>query len=108
MADRLAMLKKMVEGGSKDPFHWYALAMEYRSLGQLDAALDAYGDVRDEFPDYVPTYLMAGQVCHEREDYMAAKKWLEAGLAAAQKAHDGKALTEIQQLLDLVKSELGD
>jgi tetratricopeptide (TPR) repeat protein len=107
MTDRLEMLKKMVEGGSEDPFHWYALAMEHRSRGDLETALSAYEDVRERFPDYVPTFLMAGQVCEELARHEEAKKWLEDGLVAAEKAGDGKAQTEIQQLLDLVEAELG-
>jgi hypothetical protein len=107
MADRLEMLKKMVEGGSTDPFHWYALAMEHRSRGDLESALSAYEDVRERFPDYVPTYLMAGQVCEELVRHADAKQWLEEGLVAAGKARDGKAQTEIQQLLDVVLAELG-
>lgn len=100
MADRLEMLRKMVDGGSKDPFHWYALAMELRSLGRPEDALAAYDAVRDAFPDYVPTYLMAGQVCQELERPAVARQWLEAGLGAAAKAGEGKAQSEIQQLLD--------
>jgi len=98
--DRLSMLKKMVEAGSKDPFHWYALAMEHRSLGHLEDALAGYADVKARFPDYVPTYLMAGQVAAELERPEDARTWLSEGLVAAKKASDGKALTEIQQLLD--------
>jgi tetratricopeptide (TPR) repeat protein len=107
MADRLAMLEKMVAAGSKDPFHWYARAMEYRSVGRLDEALTAYDDVRERFPEYVPTYLMAAQVCHELARFDDARTWLEAGLTAASNARDGKAQTEIQQLLDIVSTELG-
>ena len=102
MADRLEMLRKMTEGGSKDPFHWYALAMELRSLGRPEDALAAYGDVRDAFPEYVATYLMAGQVAHELERTDVARGWLEAGLVVAAKAGEGKAQSELQQLLDML------
>jgi len=98
------MLTKMVEGGSKEPFHWYALAMEYRSLGRLDDALAAYGDVRERFPDYVATYLMGGQVAHELARLDEARAWLEQGLTVSAKFSDGKAQTEIQQLLDTLDS----
>jgi hypothetical protein len=94
------MLTKMVDAGSKDPFHWYALAMEYRSLDRSDDALVAYGNVRERFPDYVPTYLMGGQVAHELVRLDEARTWLTQGLLVAAKMGDGKAQTEIQQLLD--------
>ena len=65
MADRLAMLEQLIESGSTDPFHHYARALELRSRGQLQDALSALSDVSQKFPDYVPTYLMAGQLAEE-------------------------------------------
>ncbi len=97
---RLEMLEMMIERGSNDPFHFYARAMELRALGRADEALDAYATVRERFPAYVPTYLMAGQLATELGRTDAARAWLERGLVAAREAADHKALTEIQQALD--------
>ena len=43
---RLLFLEKTIEGGSKDPFHWYALGMEYAGLGRIDDALDTFTKLR--------------------------------------------------------------
>jgi tetratricopeptide (TPR) repeat protein len=99
---RLAMLETMIEKGSKDPFHHYARAMELRGLGRLDEALAAYAGVRERFPGYVPTYLMAGQVAVELGKDDEARTWLERGLEVARAASDFKALTEIQEALDAI------
>lgn len=99
MSDRLAMIEKMIAAGSEDPFHHYARAMELRSLGRLEDALGAFGEVRDRFGGYVPTYLMAGQVALELDLDEDAVAWLEAGIQQAKKAGDGHAEGELSQLL---------
>ena len=62
MSKRLAMLEKMVEGGSKDPFHWYALALEYSGAGRVDDAAKTFAALRTIDPGYVPMYLMCGSL----------------------------------------------
>lgn len=93
------MIEKLLEKGSTDPFHWYARAMELRGLGRLEEALDAYGEVRDRFEDYVPTYLMAAQVARELDRLEEARAWAEQGVAQAQRSGDGHAASELTQFL---------
>ena len=102
MSARLEMLEKVIAGGSNDPFHHYARAMELRSLERLDDALAAYADVAARFPDYVPTYLMAAQVAQELERDDEARRWATDGVAKARAAGDGKAESELGQLLTLL------
>lgn len=99
MSSRLEMIEKVLENGSEDPFHWYARAMELRSLDRLEDALAAYGDVRDRFADYVPTYLMAAQVAKELERPDEARAWAEQGVEQARKKGDGHAASELSQFL---------
>lgn len=100
--DRLAMIEKMIAQGSKDPFHWYARAMELRSLDRLDESLAAFADVRDRFADYVPTYLMAAQVAQELDRPEEARAWCEQGLERAREKGDSHAARELTQLLDML------
>ncbi|HEY8430474.1 MAG TPA: tetratricopeptide repeat protein [Sandaracinaceae bacterium] len=99
---RLAMLEKLIAQGSTDPFHWYARAMELRSLDRLEAALAAFAEVRERFPDYVPTYLMAAQVAQELDRSDEARTWCEQGLEKAQAKGDAHAARELSQLLDML------
>lgn len=101
-ADRLAMIERLIAGGSADPFHWYARAMELRSLGRLEDALAAFADVRDRFADYVPTYLMAAQVAQELDRADEARAWCEQGLEQARAKGDAHAARELSQLLDML------
>ena len=70
MSKRLEVIERTLQAGSKDPFVWYARAMELRSLGRLEDAAQAFTEVAEKFPDYVPTYLMAAQVtCPDSPDH---------------------------------------
>lgn len=99
MSKRLEVFDKMIAAGSRDPFVWYARAMELRSLERLGEALTAYGDVEREFPDYVPTYLMAGQVAAAMGQVDLARGFFERGIVAATKAGDMHARSELSGAL---------
>lgn len=99
MSKRLEMLEKLVASGSTDPFAWYGLAMELRSLGHRERALATFRSLRDRSPDYVPLYLMAAQVGVELGDQGAAREFAEAGLIAASQKGDSKAHGELETLL---------
>ena len=103
MADprkRLVLLETMIAKGSEDPFVHYAHAMEHRSLGELDRALELFGAVAERFAGYVPTYLMAAQVAEKLERSDDARGWCERGLAQARAGGDGHAEGELQAFLD--------
>jgi tetratricopeptide (TPR) repeat protein len=99
MSQRLAMLEKLVAQGSKDPFVHYACAMELRSLGRNDEALSAFRALRERFPSYVPTYLMAGQLALEMAAVDTAREFLEQGVCCAQAAGDEHAESELTRAL---------
>ena len=58
--DRIATFKSFITRSPADPFPRYGLAMEHKGQGQLDEAWSVFSDLLTQFPDYVPTYLMAG------------------------------------------------
>ena len=100
MNKRLQMLERMIEQGSKDPFVRYARALELRSLGELERALDALIEVSSLHSDYVPTFLMAGQIAVELGRTAEARALLERGVAVAKAARDEHARSELQSALD--------
>ena len=97
---RLAMLEQRIAAGSDDPFVHYARALELRSLGELERALAALSDVEARFPEYVPTFLMGGQVASQLDRVEEARGFLERGVALATRVRDEHARTELQQALD--------
>ncbi len=98
--ERLAMMEAMIAEGSTDPFVWYARAMELRGLDRLPEALAAYQEVAERFPEYVPTYLMAAQVCDKLGREHEARAWCEQGLDKARAAGDAHAESELAAFLD--------
>jgi hypothetical protein len=100
MSKRLEMFDKLIAGGSRDPFHHYARAMELRSLARVPDAAAAFAEVCTAFPAYVPSYLMAAQLYRELGDLAAARQHAEAGVAAARRDGNEHALSELTSLLD--------
>jgi hypothetical protein len=54
----LLKLTRPAGAGEGDPFAWYGLAMEYRSLERYEDALAVFESLRARTPDYVQMYLM--------------------------------------------------
>jgi tetratricopeptide (TPR) repeat protein len=101
---RLLLLEKMIEGGTQDPFHWYALGMEYAGLGRIDDALGTFTELRRIDPGYVPMYLMCGTMLLKAGRTDDGREWLTAGIAAAEKKGDAHALSELNEALAGAKS----
>ena len=98
MSKRLEMLQSLTEK-STDPFAWYALAMEYAKLERSQEALATYAKLRSLHPDYVPMYLMAGQLLIQLDQRAAAAEWLRAGIGVAREKGDAHALAELETAL---------
>ncbi len=58
--NRIETFKTFIARTPEDPFPRYGLAMEYKAKGALPEAWAAFSELLEKFPDYVPTYLMAG------------------------------------------------
>jgi hypothetical protein len=104
---RLLMLEKMVESGTKDPFHWYALGMEYAGLGRTDEALRTFTSLRALDATYVPMYLMCGTMLMKAGRGDDGREWLTAGVDAARAKGDTHALSELQDALAGAKAATG-
>jgi len=101
MNKRLTYLQQLIDSGKADAFAHYAFAMEHKKEGAIPAAGAAFEALRDKFPDYVPQYLMAGQMYLDDNQKGLAADWLKRGLVVAEKMGDGKAVGEIEAALAL-------
>jgi hypothetical protein len=99
VSKRLELFDKLIAGGSRDPFHHYARALELRSLGRREEALEAMARVTDEFGDYVPSYLMAAQLAAELGQGERARGLAQTGLERAKQSGNDHAATELEALL---------
>lgn len=100
MNKRLERLEMLIARGTTDPFVRYARALELRGQGELEPALAALEEVRALHPDYVPTFLMAGQIAVDLERQEQARQWLQQGIIVAKAARDEHARSELQSALD--------
>jgi predicted Zn-dependent protease len=98
--DRIATFRSFIARSPGDPFPRYGLAMELKSSGDIDAALGEFMTLMDQFPDYVPTYLMAGTTLAERGRFAEARTAFERGIAAAGRKGDRHAQSELEAALD--------
>jgi predicted Zn-dependent protease len=99
---RLAMLEQMTASGQADAFAWYALANEYVSFKRHADALKAFETLRAKDPDYVPMYLICGQMLLNMGRANEAREWLEGGIIKARDKHETHALSELEQALEQV------
>lgn len=96
---RLDMLEKLIAKGSEDPFVHYARCMELKSLGRASDALDAFRNLRERYPNYVPLYLMAGQIAVELGAADEAREFFAQGEQKAREAGDSHAQAELTRAL---------
>jgi hypothetical protein len=99
MSKRLAALEKMTSMGSNDPFAWYGLALEYKSLGRPDDALATFVKLRALDAKYLPQYLMCGGLLVEMSRAEEGREWLRAGIEVAREKGDAHALSELESAL---------
>ncbi|MFY3745529.1 hypothetical protein ACOQFB_16580 [Anaeromyxobacter sp. Red801] len=101
---RLETFRKFVEKSPDDPFARYSLAMALRSAGQGEESAQEFRELARRVPDYVPTYLMLGQVLETLGRDGEAAKAYQDGVAVATRKQDGHAVSELTQALEAVRA----
>ena len=61
--------------------------------------LAAFESLRSRSPDYVPMYLMCGQMLEQMGRVADARTWMAAGMAAARAKGDAHAASELEAAL---------
>ena len=100
---RLEFLLKLTSSGNEEPFVWYGLAMEYRSLERYDEALATFEALRTRDAAYVPMYLMCGQMLESMGRAGDARAWLTSGVEAARSKGDTHAMSELEGALQALR-----
>lgn len=97
--DRIATFKSFVARSPADPFPRYGLAMEHKGQGQLDEAWAVFAELLEKFPDYVPTYLMAGGTLAALGRRDEAAETYRKGIEVAGRRGDTHARGELESAL---------
>lgn len=101
---RIDAFRAFVAKSPDDAFARYSLAMALRTAGRTDEAIAEFGETARRRPDYVPTYLMLGQVLEAAGREGEAARAYEDGIAAATRKNDMHARSELSQALDAVRA----
>ncbi len=96
---RRQMLEEFVAKKPNDAFSRYGLAMECMNSGDPAAAVTHFETLLERHADYIPAYLMYGQLLARESRTSEAKQILSNGIAAAAKKGDQHASSEMQALL---------
>jgi predicted Zn-dependent protease len=96
---RRQVLEEFVQKSPGDAFLRYGLAMECVSTGDAPAAIFNFDLLLKQHADYIPAYLMYGQLLVRESRPEEAKQILTTGIAAAGKKGDHHAVSEMEALL---------
>jgi predicted Zn-dependent protease len=102
--DRIATFKSFITRSPADPFPRYGLAMEHKTRGELAQAWAAFSELLDNFPDYVPTYLMAGGTLAGLGRKVDAVAVYRRGVEVATRKRDLHARGELESALNELES----
>jgi predicted Zn-dependent protease len=97
---RRQLLEEFVAQKPGDAFSRYGLALECMNSGDSAAADEHFRTLFERNPDYVPGYLMYAQFLAREDRAPEAKHVLSNGIAAATKAGNQHARSEMETLLN--------
>ena len=98
MSERLAKLMKILAADPADPFVLYGIAQEHAKAGNHAEAAAYYDRTLAADPLYCYAYFHKARSQQAAGDVAGALATVEQGLAAAQRAGDGKAQGELSSL----------
>lgn len=97
---RLDKLLKILDAEPNDPFVLYGIAQEHANAERFADAVVFYDRCLAADPAYLYAHYHKAVALQEQGDIAAAQTTLRTGLAAARKAGDLKAQSEMQTLMD--------
>ena len=97
--DRIDTFKTFISRSPADPFPRYGLAMEYKGAQRLADAWATFQELLTQFPDYVPTYLMAGGTLVALSRTEEAAEIFRKGIEVSGRRGDSHARKELETAL---------
>lgn len=96
----IEQLEKLLAADPTDAFTLYALGQEFAKRGETDKAVAFYDRAIAANPDDGYTYFHKARALQAADRVPDAIATVQAGIAAARRAGDNKALNELGGLLD--------
>ena len=101
-ANRLEVLKSMIQQNPSDVFARYGLAMEYANSGNLEEAVAEYRALLAENSNYAAAYYHGGQALERLGRVEEAREMYEKGIEVTARSGDSKTCNELQAALDML------
>jgi hypothetical protein len=98
--DRIAQLRKLIEGAPDQPFPRYALALELKGAGDAAGGARELRALLDRSPDYLAAYLQLGMLLAALGDAGQARDTLVRGQELARRKGDSHTLSELTSALE--------
>lgn len=96
---RLEVLRAFAAQRPQDPFPRYGLAMELKSMGELQSAWTAFESLIAEHPDYIACYGPAGEVLVALGRIEDAKAVYGNGIEACTRKNDSHMRGNLEDAL---------
>lgn len=96
--ERITYLQNLIDEEPGDPFAHYGLVLELAGT-DADQGKERWGQMLERFPEYLPSYQLAGQVFMETGDTVTALETWRKGLELARKQNDRHAQKELMASL---------
>ncbi|QDS93263.1 hypothetical protein FF011L_20250 [Roseimaritima multifibrata] len=105
MSDRRHKIEAMLAEDPSDTFLQYSLAMEQRSEGLNDLAVEGFRKLTQADPPYVPAFFMAAQLLVDLDRISEARTYLRDGIEQARQQQDTHAAAEMSDYLAMLGRE---
>lgn len=100
MNNTIKLLQSFLMKDPADSFTRFALAMEFKKIGESSKALALFEELVGKNPHYVGTYYHYGRLLDELGEQTEARRILNTGIEVAMNAGDHHAASELRQALD--------
>ena len=104
-ANRMEILKNLVEQNPSDSFARYGLAMEYVRAGDLARAVEEFRTLLEFNPDYAAAYFHGGQALEKMGRVADARSTYRKGIEVTTRTGDGHTRSELEGALDLLPGD---
>ncbi len=101
---RLEQMLAFLDEDPDDSFTRYAVALEYKSAGEIARAVECLSELRRRDANYLPTYYMLGELLSGQESFDAAEEVYRAGMKLATETGDLHTRSELEEALDEMES----
>lgn len=97
--DKITLLESFLKLDPNDGFTQFALAMEYKKIGDIDKSEKVYRSLLEKDPNYVGAYYHLGKLYEESGRIAQASQIYKTGIEIANLVKDFHAASELQQAL---------